>query len=1186
MPEGKRYISADELKNHNKPGDLWISIQGKIYNVSEWAKDHPGGDLPLRNLAGQDVTDAFVAYHPGSAWQYLDKFFAGYYLKDYQVSETSQDYRKLVSEFSKLGLFEKKGHVIFSLFSIMVMLFVVSIYGVLWSESSWVHLGCGGLMGILWIQSGWIGHDSGHYQIMKSRGLTRFAQILAGNCLTGISIAWWKRNHNAHHIACNSLEFDPDLQHMPIFAVSSSLFDSLTSYFYERKMKFDSFTRFLVSYQHWTFYPVMCVARLNLFGQSIVLLLSKKRVLNRGQEILGILIFWIWYPLLVSCLPNWGERVMFVGTSFAVTGIQHVQFCLNHFSSDVYVGLPSGNDWFENQTNGTLDISCSSWMDWFHGGLQYQIEHHLFPRLPRCHLRKISPLVKDLCKKHNLPYTMVSFWEANVLTIRTLKTAALQARDLTNPIPKNLVWEAVNTHDGCFEIEIAHYRNICRRMVLFFLLLFGFKPAAKGLVEGSVSTLPKIGLSSNQFKFRYLTSVHDFYFSLNHGYRNSLVSKDAILELDTTGNLVLIDRKTTVWMSNTSGTGVNSAVMLDSGNLVLYNTTLYVVWQSFSQPSDTLLPGQPLTVSSELTSTKSPSYGGYYTLKMLQQPTSLSLALTYNSPESYNPLPKYSNYSYWSIPEISNVTGDVVALLDESGSFGIVYGALSDGIVYVYKNDGDNSGLSGNQSLQLSVLRRLTLETNGNIRLYRWDNDVNGSRQWVPEWAAVSNPCDIAGVCGNGICNLNGSNTNASCTCLPGTSPVGPNTWCTANTSSIGNCDSSNGNLTSQFKIKTVQKTNYYFSELSVAANYSDISAVSKCGDACLSDCECVASVYGLDEETAYCWILKSLEFGGYEDPGSTLFFKVGSNGSITPGDNTRRSGGSSERSGSSRNKVLVLPIVLCMSLLVGLLCSLLYYSIYRRRSLKKSLESSLMVSGAPININYRDLQSATCNFSQQLGTGGFGTVYKGSLGDGTLVAVKKLERVLPHGEKEFITEVNTIGSMHHMNLVRLCGFCSEGSNRNRPITVKADVYSYGMLLLEIIGGRRNLDMSFDAENFFYPGWAYKEMTKGTPVRVADKRLEGAVEEEELVKAMKVAFWCIQDEIWMRPSMGEVVKMLEGSVLINEPPMPQTVLELIEEGLDHVYKAMKRDFNHHSSFTINTDPSSRATCSYSTMSPR
>ncbi|RXI08335.1 hypothetical protein DVH24_022479 [Malus domestica] len=507
---------------------------------------------------------------------------------------------------------------------------------------------------------------------------------------------------------------------------------------------------------------------------------------------------------------------------------------------------------------------------------------------------------------------------------------------------------------------------------------------------------------------------------------------------------------------------------------------------------------------------------------------------------------------------------------------------------------------------------------------HRYSVSINGSRQWVPEWAAVSTPCDIAGICGNGICNLDRSKTNASCTCLPGTYMVD-------------------------------------------------------------------GGIYSLDDESPYCWVLRSLGFGGYEDPGSTLFVKIRSNGS--EGD-AQGSGESSKGSGNRRTKVLVIPIVLSMTFLVALLCLLLYYNVHRRRSLKRTLESLVILSGAPLNLSYRELQIRTWNFSQLLGTGGFGSVYKGSLADGTLVAVKKLERVLPHGEKEFITEVNTIGSMHHMNLVRLCGYCSESSQRllvyefmkngsldkwifgsrysrdkvldwqsrfdiavgtaqgiayfheqcrdriihcdikpenilldenfcpkvsdfglakmmgrehsqvvtmfrgtrgylapewvsNRPITVKADVYSYGMLLLEIVGGRRNLDMSFDADNFFYPGWAFKEMTSGNPMKVADRRLEGAVEEEELLRALKVAFWCIQDEIFMRPTMGEVVRMLEGSVGINMPPMPQTVLELIEEGLDHVYKAMKREFNQSSSFTINTHPSSsQATCSYSTMSPR
>ncbi|CAA0830663.1 Delta(8)-fatty-acid desaturase 2 [Striga hermonthica] len=191
----------------------------------------------------------------------------------------------------------------------------------------------------------------------------------------------------------------------------------------------------------------MIVARVNLYLQTFLLLCSKnRRVPDRALNILGILVFWTWFPLLVSCLPNWTERVLFVLASFAVCSIQHVQFCLNHFAADVYVGAPKGNDWFEKQTSGTIDISCSTWMDWFFGGLQFQLEHHLFPRLPRCHLRSVSPVVQELCKKHNLPYNSLSFYEANRWTLRTLRSAALEARDFSLPVPKNLLWEAVNTH--------------------------------------------------------------------------------------------------------------------------------------------------------------------------------------------------------------------------------------------------------------------------------------------------------------------------------------------------------------------------------------------------------------------------------------------------------------------------------------------------------------------------------------------------------------------------------------------------------------------------------------------------------------------------------------------------------------------------------------------------------------------
>ncbi|XP_017231032.1 delta(8)-fatty-acid desaturase [Daucus carota subsp. sativus] len=438
MVTSKKYITSEELGKHNKREDLWISIQGKVYNVTEWAKEHPGGDIPLLNLAGQDVTDAFIAFHPGSAWKYLDKFFTGYHLADYEVSDVSKDYRKLAAEFAKAGMFEKKGHIVIYSICFVALLLSACVYGVLASDKFSVHMLSGALLGFTWIQVAYMGHDAGHYQAMSSRGWNKVAGIIIGNCITGISIAWWKWTHNAHHIACNSLDYDPDLQHLPMLAVSDSFFQSLTSKFYNRKLTFDPVAKFFVSYQHLSYYPVMCVARVNLYLQTLLLLCSKRRIPDRALNIIGTIVFWTWFPLLVSCLPNWTERVLFVLVSFCVCAIQHVQFTLNHFAADVYVGPPTGNNWFEKQAGGTIDIACYPWMDWFYGGLQFQLEHHLFPRLPRTHLRSISPIVQDLCKKHNLPYRSLSFFEANVATLKTLKTAAFQAR--------GLLWEAVNTH--------------------------------------------------------------------------------------------------------------------------------------------------------------------------------------------------------------------------------------------------------------------------------------------------------------------------------------------------------------------------------------------------------------------------------------------------------------------------------------------------------------------------------------------------------------------------------------------------------------------------------------------------------------------------------------------------------------------------------------------------------------------
>ena len=100
--------------------------------------------------------------------------------------------------------------------------------------------------------------------------------------------------------------------------------------------------------------------------------------------------------MLTFCLSSWQERVAYVAVSHAIAGLLHVQITLSHFAEEVYHGQAYNDDtdeWFRMQVKTTLNIDCPEWMDWFHGGLQFQTIHHLFPRVPRSRLRFVRDKV-------------------------------------------------------------------------------------------------------------------------------------------------------------------------------------------------------------------------------------------------------------------------------------------------------------------------------------------------------------------------------------------------------------------------------------------------------------------------------------------------------------------------------------------------------------------------------------------------------------------------------------------------------------------------------------------------------------------------------------------------------------------------------------------------------------------------
>lgn len=237
---------------------------------------------------------------------------------------------------------------------------------------------------------------------------------------SGISLEWWKHSHNTHHSVTNSVTHDPDIQHLPFLAVNKSFFTGIFSKYYHRTLDFDKASEFFIAKQHYLFYVVMALARFNLYAQSFrhnLVGAGARHVQKKRVEIAWLLGFWVWYLTVLSFTPTWLHTLVFVLVSHAVAGIVHVQICINHFPMDTYEGVPqkqfTNDGYLMSQLKTTRNIQCPAFMDFFHGGLQFQIEHHIFPHLTRSHLRDVQRQLKDLCKKHDLPYQTVPFWKAN-----------------------------------------------------------------------------------------------------------------------------------------------------------------------------------------------------------------------------------------------------------------------------------------------------------------------------------------------------------------------------------------------------------------------------------------------------------------------------------------------------------------------------------------------------------------------------------------------------------------------------------------------------------------------------------------------------------------------------------------------------------------------------------------------------
>jgi delta8-fatty-acid desaturase len=282
-------------------------------------------------------------------------------------------------------------------------------------------------------------HDAGHMGI-TGRFIpdTIIGAFIADFCC-GLSIGWWKSSHNVHHLITNMPEHDPDIQNTPLFSTSPTYMKSVLSSFYNFTFAWDGAADVMVQIQKYTYYPVMALARFNLYMLSWLHLVSPRAAQlgaawwTRPLELVFMSCYWylFGYCLVWSYLPSWPIRIAFVLVSHMMTMILHVQITLSHW------GMPTSDlgpteSFPQRQLRTTMDVDCPAWFDFFHGGLQFQAVHHLFPRVPRHNLRRGQTLVRQFCEKTQVKYQCYSFVKGNEIVVGRLDEIAQQVKTLVD----------------------------------------------------------------------------------------------------------------------------------------------------------------------------------------------------------------------------------------------------------------------------------------------------------------------------------------------------------------------------------------------------------------------------------------------------------------------------------------------------------------------------------------------------------------------------------------------------------------------------------------------------------------------------------------------------------------------------------------------------------------------------------
>ena len=286
---------------------------------------------------------------------------------------------------------------------------------------SWFQLLLAGALGLVLTQFAFVAHEASHRQVFASGPVNdRVGRILA-NAVVGISYSWWMTKHTRHHANPNRRGKDPDIAPDVVVFLEE---DAATA---------KGFKGLINRYQGYLFFPLLTLEGLNLHVTAFRSLLTGNAVRGdlrtRLTELAIITVrLGTYVAVLFWALPL-GMAFAFLGVQLAVFGVyMGASFAPNHKGMAV-IPEDTSLDFLSKQVLTSRNIRGGRFMDVLMGGLNLQIEHHLFPSMPRPHLARAREIVREHCATLGLPYTETSLVRSYAIVVRYLNRVGLSARD-------------------------------------------------------------------------------------------------------------------------------------------------------------------------------------------------------------------------------------------------------------------------------------------------------------------------------------------------------------------------------------------------------------------------------------------------------------------------------------------------------------------------------------------------------------------------------------------------------------------------------------------------------------------------------------------------------------------------------------------------------------------------------------